>query len=113
MAAGVNKVLETDNPSHLSGKDIFFYRAYKTDDTPLSDNKLTVDSGTAIYRICTARNTKSGDVHDNELVVTGVDFKINSGDTIQKKINHIVSNLSTNKLKYIYRMISLYVSLHK
>jgi len=34
-------------------------------------------------------------------------------DTIQKKINHIVSNLSTNKLKYIYRMISLYVSLHK
>lgn len=34
-------------------------------------------------------------------------------DTMQKKINRIVSNLSTNKLKYIYKVITEYISLHK
>lgn len=34
-------------------------------------------------------------------------------DTMQKKINRIVSHLSTDKSKYIYKVITQYVSLHK
>lgn len=31
----------------------------------------------------------------------------------QKRINRMLSNLSTNKLKYIYKVIVNYISLHK
>ena len=34
-------------------------------------------------------------------------------DTMQKKINRIVSHLGTNKSKYIYKVITDYISLHK
>lgn len=34
-------------------------------------------------------------------------------DTMQKKINRIISNLNTNKLKYIYKVITEYISFHK
>lgn len=34
-------------------------------------------------------------------------------DSMQKRINRIISNLSTNKLKYIYKVIIDYISLHK
>ena len=34
-------------------------------------------------------------------------------DTIQRKISRIISNLNTNKLKYIYKVIVDYISLHK
>lgn len=34
-------------------------------------------------------------------------------DTMQKKINRIVSNLNTTKSKYIYKVITDYISLHK
>lgn len=34
-------------------------------------------------------------------------------DNLQRKINRIISNLSTNKLKYIYKIITQYISLHK
>lgn len=34
-------------------------------------------------------------------------------DTTQRKINRIVSHLSTDKSKYIYKLISEYVTFHK
>lgn len=34
-------------------------------------------------------------------------------DTMQKRIIRIISNLNTNKLKYIYKVIINYISLHK
>lgn len=34
-------------------------------------------------------------------------------DTMQKRINRIISNLNANKLKYIYKVIIDYISLHK
>lgn len=38
---------------------------------------------------------------------------IKKSDSMQKRINRIISNLSTNKLKYIYKVIIDYISLHK
>lgn len=34
-------------------------------------------------------------------------------DNMQKRINRIISNLNSNKLKYIYKVIVNYISLHK
>ena len=34
-------------------------------------------------------------------------------DSMQKRINRIISNLTTNKLKYSYKVIIDYISLHK